>query len=296
MKKTQKNIKYNVLQAAWGYIFGGISIIGLLWFYIVPFLNSFIQTLISTDGGIHWKGIYAYKELFIHSTFCQAFTNTLLMIMICIPLLIVFTVMMTYCMNKLMDKKVRGTAFWFAVHLIPMILPSVVIAAIVKVFFSQYGIINSFLVNSRFTPVSWLGSGWAFWILCFIFLWKNVGYSMVVLLSGVQGIDKEQKEAAALEGANDRIIFYKITLPQLSVFVRFIVVMGLIGIFKLYRESYLILGDSPPDEAYMMQNFLNNNFASLNYERTIIASVLLVVLIGAMLLILFKLTGERHER
>lgn len=146
------------------------------------------------------------------------------------------------------------------------------------------------------SPVPWLDSGWAFFILAVIFLWKNTGYSMVVIYSGLQGIEKEQLEAAALDGADDRTTFIKVVLPQLSVFIRFVIVMGIMGIFKLYRESYLLMGDSPSDEAYMVQNFLNNNFASLNYDRTIIASVLLFIVVGGLLFVLFGLTGDRDEK
>ena len=247
-------------------------------------------------GSLRFQGFGAYRDLFLYSAFGLALRNTLLLILVGIPLLVVCAVLLTYFINRMTVKKVKGTSFWFAVHLLPMILPSVVIATVVKIVFSSYGTLNGFLVRHGMSPVPWLDSGWAFFILAVIFLWKNTGYSMVVIYSGLQGIEKEQLEAAALDGADDRTTFIKVVLPQLSVFIRFVIVMGIMGIFKLYRESYLLMGDSPSDEAYMVQNFLNNNFASLNYDRTIIASVLLFIVVGGLLFVLFGLTGDRDEK
>ncbi len=291
--------KRRAREAAAGYMFGALSIAGLFWFYIIPFLRSIFQTLFKTDlGRLRFQGLDAYRDLFLYSAFGLALRNTLLLILVGIPLLVLCAAMLTYFINRMTVKKVRGTSFWFAVHLLPMILPSVVIATVVKIVFSTYGTINGFLVRHGQSPVPWLDSGWAFLILAVIFLWKNTGYSMVVLYSGMQGIEKEQLEAAALDGANERTAFIKIVLPQLSVFIRFVIVMGIMGIFKLYRESYLLMGESPSDEAYMVQNFLNNNFASLNYDRTIIASVLLFLVVGTLLFLLFGMTGgkDRYEK
>lgn len=279
-----------------GYSFGFISIAGLFWIYIIPFVRSVIRTIIKIDeDGLTWNGARLYQNLFLRSTFGQTLKNTLLFALVGLPVLLVFTAAMTYFIDRLTEEHVKGTSFWFAVLLLPMILPSVVISTIVKIFFSPYGVINAFLDKIGAAPVSWMDSAWTFLILCVIFWWKNTGYSMVVLLSGVQNVEKEQREAAALDGAGSFTVFLKIILPQLSVFIRFIVIMGIMGIFKLYRESYLILGDTPPDEAYMIQNFLNNNFASLNFDRTIAASALLFLLIGSLLLLLFKITGKRAK-
>lgn len=287
--------RQNMRESIPGYLFSGISIAGLFLFYVIPLLKSFVQTVVEVDDGIQWKGTELYSNLLINSTFLQAFQNTLLMTVIAIPLLLLFSMCLTYCMNKMVERKTKGTYFWFAVHLIPMILPSAVIATIIKIFFAEYGLVNSLLTKMSLNPIPWLNSSWTFWILVLIFCWKNVGYSMVVLLGGMQGIEKEQKEAAALDGADEFKTFIHIVLPQLSVFFRFVIIMGIVGIFKLYRESYLLLGESPPDEAYMVQNFLNNNFASLNFDRTIAASVLLCLFIGIVLVLLFKLMGDRKN-
>lgn len=295
-KKTRVGRRRRIREATAGYAFGLLSIIGLLWFYVIPFLKSVLQTIFKVDeAGIHWNGVGAYRDLFLYSAFGLALRNTLLLILVGIPLLVLCAILLTYFMNQMTVKKVKGTSFWFAVHLLPMILPSVVIATVIKIIFSPYGILNGFLVRQGLSSVRWLDSWWSFLILGIIFLWKNTGYSMVVLFSGLQGIEKEQLEAAALDGADDKTAFFKIVLPQLSVFLRFVIVMGIMGIFKLYRESYLLMGDSPPDETYMVQNFLNNNFASLNYDRTIIASVLLFIVVGILLFLTFRLTG-REER
>ncbi len=282
--------------ALFGYLFVGLSMAGLLWFYVIPFLGSFFQVLVNVEDGFSWKGIKLYKDLMLYSTFGQAFQNTLLMLVVSIPILLIFTMILSFFMDKMMENKVKGSSFWYAVHLLPMILPSAVITSVIKIIFSDYGLLNSILTKCGFEMVPWLDSYWSFWILCFIFLWKNTGYSMVVLFSGMKGIEKQQREAASLDGASDIKIFFYIIIPQLWVFIRFIIVMGIIGVFKTYRESYLIFGDMPPDAVYMLQNFLNNNFTSLNFDRTIAASVLVCIFIGILLALLFRFMGGEHEK
>ncbi len=292
---SKKRMK--IKKAAAGYLFASVSIVGLMAFYIVPFLRSVVQTVIKTDReGVRWIGFRSYTELFLYSIFGEALGNTIKLALAGLPLLLFFAICLTYFMNRLAVKKSGGVSFWFAVHLLPMILPSVVVATVVKLFFEKYGVINGILVNLGKEPVDWLNSQWACVMLCAIFLWNNTGDSMVVVFGGISGIEKEQLEAAALDGANERYTFFRIILPQLGIFFRFVLIMGIIGIFKLYRESYLLLGDSPTDEAYLIQNFLNNNFVSLNYDRTVIASVFLFLLIGTVLFFLFWFSEERHER
>jgi multiple sugar transport system permease protein len=287
MKKTRSIVR--------GYGFGFLSFVGFMWFYLVPLLYGFFQTLIWPGGGIRWKGFKEYQDLLESGTFRLALGNTGIFVLIGIPVLLGLTILIAYLMDQLMNAKAKGISFWFAVHLLPMILPSVVIAKVLQIFFAQYGVVNGALVQAGLEPVRWLHSEWTFWILCVVFWWKNTGYSMVVLLSGLQNMEPSQKEAASLDGAGKLTIYFRIILPQMMPFIRFIIVMGVIGVFKLYRESYLLLGDSPGDEVYMVQNFLNNNFASLNYNRTLAASAVLFVLIGAVLILLFRFTERRRR-
>ncbi|MBQ7944155.1 MAG: sugar ABC transporter permease, partial [Lachnospiraceae bacterium] len=175
-----------------------------------------------------------------------------------------------------------------ALWLIPYIIPSVIVVQIIRLIFGKDGLL-------AFTKISFLDSEWAFYLLCFIFLWRNSGYIMVILLSGCSNIADEQREAAQLDGAGRKGVFWYIILPQLMPFIKFSVVMGVIGCFRLYRESYLLLGNQPCDEAYMLQNFLNNNFESWNFDRAVAASLILFVIMAIVWLILFARADREKE-
>jgi len=280
----------------YGWCFSSLCVLGLTCFYLLPFILGVVQTVVQYSPNVKWKGLRVYEALLRSSTFRLALKNTLSFMGVGLPLLLLFTIVLSYMMDKLMRQKVRGTSFWFAVHLLPMVLPSVMVTKVFDLLFAEFGVLNGLLVSWGEKPVKWLSSGWTFWLLCLIFWWKNTGYSMVVLFSGMQNVGKEQREAAALDGAGEVRIFWQIVLPQMLPFLRFILIMGVVGVFKLYKESYLLLGKDPCDEAYMLQNFLNNNFASLNFDRTMATSVVLFVMISIFLLAMFGLAGREDNQ
>lgn len=278
----------------YGLLFGFLGIFGFFFFYLFPLINGGISTLAEIENGIKLKGVHEYKALFVSDTFLLALRNTGLFILVAIPILLFIVIIFSYLMNTLIESHAKGISFWFAVQLIPMILPSVVIIKVIRIFFDTYGVINGILVNDHIT-VDFFENDSIVLILFLLYIWKNTGYSMVVLLSGLKHVEKEQKEAASLEGAGSLTIYFKIILPQLIPFLRFIIIMGVMGVFKLYRESYLLLGNAPCDEAYMIQNFLNNNFTSLNYDRAMAASIILFILLSMGIFVLFYLTGDKKR-
>ena len=202
----------------YGYLFSTISIVGLILFYLFPFISGVIHTVFQAVPEMEWKGLGIYIELIQSATFRQALCNTFCFIGIGLPILLFFTIVLSYMIDELVRKNVKGVSVWIALHLLPMILPSIIITKIIKLFFADFGVINGYLLRCNLEPVRWLSSGWTFWLLCLIFWWKNTGYSMVVLFSGMQNIEKEQREAASLEGAGEVRIYLQIVLPQLVSF------------------------------------------------------------------------------
>lgn len=146
-------------------------------------------------------------------------------------------------------------------HLLPMIMPSAVIAFLVKTVFA--------LNTSR-----------VFILLLLIYLWKNYGYCMVIVFSGIQRVKKEEFEAARLDGAGEITIFRKVVFPQIKSYLLFAVMMGIIGLFKIFRESYMLFGNYPPKSVYMLQNFMNNCFYTLNYNKLAAASAVVLAFLS----------------
>lgn len=272
-------------QTKYGWMFLGISVVGVLFFYILPLLYGGMKTFQSGIGFSWKKGIGVYEDVLHSQTFWLAMRNTGMFMLCCIPLLLIFAIILTYYMEY--DNSVRNRkAIWIAAWLVPYIIPSNVVVQVCRWLFGDNGVFG-------FTGIAFLKSSWTFVLLCVVFLWRNTGYIMVILLSGSSNISREQREAAALDGASRKRTFGSIILPQLISFLRFSVVMGVIGVFRLYRESYLLLGSQPCDEVYMLQNFLNNNFASWNFDRAVVASM---ILFFVMILFYALIFGRQSSR
>jgi len=125
-------------------------------------------------------------------------------------------------------------------------------------------------------------------VVVIVYLWKNIGYNMVLFLAGLQNIPIQYYEAADIDGANNWNKFANITLVYLIPTTFFIFVMSIINSFKVFRETYLISGAYPHDSIYMLQHYMNNMFASLDYQKLTSAAFIMAVFIYILVLLLFK--------
>ena len=135
---------------------------------------------------------------------------------------------------------------------------------------------------------NWLKSAYAQVPIVLLFLWKNLGYNMILFMSGLANIPRDQLEVARLESASEFQIFWLIKIRYLSSTIMFVTIMSLINSFKVFREVYLMAGDYPYDALYMLQHFMNNTFKSLDYQKLSAAAVLMaifmVIVIGSLFL------------
>jgi multiple sugar transport system permease protein len=279
---------YNVNGKKQGLLFVLLSLVGLMIFYILPFGMSIVSVY---DGNLQqYAG--TYLDLFQSKSFMLAMKNMALFFCISIPILFFLSLSAALAIDLLIKNKIKTASFLFAVNLIPLIVPSIISATVVRIFFEKYGVINGLFVRFGLTPVQWLSSSMAFWILLMLYLWKNYGYCMVVLCGGLQSIDESTLEVARLEGASKLTILFKIMLPQMRSYIYFAITMGMIGIFKVFRESHMLFNDYPHESIYMIQNFINNSFLSLNYNKVVAASVLLIIVFGVFVKLVFFSKGE----
>jgi multiple sugar transport system permease protein len=125
-----------------------------------------------------------------------------------------------------------------------------------------------------------------------LYLWKNIGYNIVLFLVGLNNIPKVYSEVYALEGASWRSIFRNVTLVYLSPTTFFVIIISIINSFKIFRESYLLTGRYPDDSLYMLQYYLNNVFAKLDYQKLSTAAILIFGFICVLILIFYGIERE----
>jgi multiple sugar transport system permease protein len=132
-------------------------------------------------------------------------------------------------------------------------------------------------------------------VITVIFIWKNIGYNMILFLAGLKSIPKDYYEAAHIDGAGKLQVFWNITFIYLLPTTFFVVVISLINTFKIFKVNYLLFGQYPHDKIYMIQHYLNNMFDKLEYTKLITASILFSIIIIVMMAVMMHVQGKLFE-
>ena len=264
-------------------------VLGCLVFYLAPFLLVLRFSFSAGSGkSIRLVGLENYQRILRNESFMLAFGNSLKFFAVGLPLIMVFAYLIALLMQKQADRhKLLKSVFLF-----PYIMPVAGTVLLVDLLFSEAGLLNSLLGALGLPAGDWLAGPSAFWVTIGLYLWKNAGYAVILLLAGLITIPTEQYESADLDGANTWQRFFYITTPQMWYSVFFALVFSVINGFKCFREIFLIGGQEPGDEIYMLQHFINNSFESMNYASLSVSSILLL----AVILIVFGLFYGFAER
>jgi multiple sugar transport system permease protein len=132
--------------------------------------------------------------------------------------------------------------------------------------------------------IDFINSSSAFHVLIFTYIWKNIGYVMILWIGGLSSISLSIYEAAKVDGAGAIRCFWYITLPGLKSTFFIIFILSLVNSFKVFREAYLISGAYPNESIYMLQHLFNNWFVDLDIQKmcagaTMMAVVFIVIVI-----------------
>ena len=145
---------------------------------------------------------------------------------------------------------------------------------------------SAWLVNIGGHGADWMNTDFAFWILVFSYIWKNLGYNIVLWLAGLSCISESIYEAARVDGASEWKCFTKITLPNLKTTLYTVSVLSLLNSFKVFREAYLVAGDYPDKSMYLLQHLFNNWFRELSFDKMAAASILMAIVIFILIMLL----------
>lgn len=273
-----------------GFFFLLPSLAGVMIFVLIPFLDAFRRSFFTAMSG-QFVGLQNYVNVFHTKAFRAAVSNTARFMGICIPALILLSLFVAVIINQ----SRRPTEIYKTTFLLPMAIPVASVVLLWKVLFHKYGLINAGLSSQGIAPIDFMNSDWAFWILIISYLWKNLGYDMILWLAGLANIPKSQYEAAQVDGANGLQCFLNITMPNMIPTLFTITVLSFLNSFKVFREAYLIGGDYPHPSMYLLQHLFNNWFADLDLDRLCAAAVLVAGVILFFILLLQKTWGGDQD-
>lgn len=269
------------MKRAWkGYLLIAPMLAGFLLFYVLPFGQVVWDSLSQGTGKSQlFVGLENYTRMFQNDMFLHAFGNTLRFLGIGLPVILV----LAYVLALFLKSQAQRFRLLRAVFLLPYVMPVAGTVLLVDLLFSKEGIVNRVLLALGLPLADWLQSPAAFWVMLLLYLWKSTGYAVVLLLSGLLTIPQEHYQVAQVEGASPLQTFRYVTAPQMWYALFLALVFSLINAFKCFREIFLVGGEHPHESVYMLQHFINNAFANLNYQRLSVASVLLFLVIALVL-------------
>lgn len=274
-KREQRSVTYFLIP----------SFVGLLTFYIVPFLVVIYYSFVDSPINREFVFLDNFIRLVKNSAFRRAVANTVRFSLTAVPLAVILPLLLAIVLEKNIPYKSNLRT----IFLMPMMVPVASIILIWQVVFHYNGVANEMLNALGIASIDWFKSEFSQVVVVLLFLWKNIGYNMILFMAALSNIPNDVIEVATLEGASRWQIFSRIKLRYLSSSILFVTLMSVINSFKVFREVYLLTGDYPYDSLYMLQHFMNNTFASLDYQKlssaAILMSIAMIVIIGAMFIV-----------
>ncbi|MTI65247.1 MAG: sugar ABC transporter permease [Firmicutes bacterium] len=267
------------------------SLIGLLVFYIIPFGGMIFYSFFDSPINGSFVGFKNYIELLNNKIYRQAVYNTVIFTGISVPLIIVISLILAILLNKKVYFKHKlRTSF-----VVPLVVPVASIILFFELFFDSNGFINYLISKLGLTTIDWMNSNWAMVVVIILYIWKNVGYNIILFLAGLQNIPKEYYEAADIDGAGVLDKFFNITIIYLIPTMFFVLIISIINSFKVFKELYLLAGDYPHQSIYMLQHFMNNMFRKLDYHKLVTSAILMAIVVYLLVFILFRLQRRIND-
>jgi multiple sugar transport system permease protein len=260
------------------------SVCGVTLFFVAPFAVVIYYALVNNPVQHEFVFLDNFVRVWENAAFRQAAGNTLKFSFIAVPLVVLLSLIFAFALDQAIPFKSQFRTLLLS----PMMVPIASIVLIWQVLFHYNGVVNEFLSFLGETKIDWFKSNYAQVVLILLFVWKNLGYNMILFMAAIGSIPKDLIEVARLESATDWQIFIHIKLRYLSSTILFVTILSLINSFKVFREVYLLTGDYPYDSMYMLQHFMNNTFRNLDYQKlsaaAIIMSLFMIVIIGILFL------------
>lgn len=219
------------------------ALIGTFIFIVIPIFCSFALSFTQWDllNEIRFVGLDNYRDIFAQKDFVQILVNTFVYAISTT----LFAVVIPLVIASILNTKIRGSETFKTIYFLPFITPAVVIAIVWAWIFDP----NIGAVNTLFRMhCTWLfDTRLAMPVLIFVSVWKLIGYNVVLFLTGFSTINRNVYEAAKIDGASEREVFFSITLPLLKPTTYFVILVTAISSFQVFDLIYVMTSGGPQD-------------------------------------------------
>ncbi|MGT2866072.1 carbohydrate ABC transporter permease [Streptococcus fryi] len=276
--------KKRLNEALWGWAMVAPTIIGLIVLNIIPIFQTLKMSFYkSGDFGRNdiFVGFENYVRLISDGQVWQATWNTLKYTLLVVPC----TVCLAMLLAVLLNSKIKGKHLYRTIFFLPMVAAPAAVTMVWKwLYNTDFGLINYVLGKVGIGPVNWIENpSIALYAIVLIGVWSTVGYSMILILAGLQEIPTDYYEAARIDGATPVEQFFKITLPLVSPTLFFVMITSIIQSMQVFDVIYMMEDIKSP--AYdktvsLVYLFYNNSFkySDKGYGSTIVMLLLVIIL------------------
>ncbi len=238
-------------KSAWLYLLPTLILLAV--FTVYPLFKTIFMAFCEKYNYIKdtWEsfGIDNFRVVLTGGKFVKYLKNTVIIVFISVPVSIILSLLIAVGLNSIK----KFTKIYQTIFFMPYVTNSIAIGMVFSVMFSQdNSIVNTLLNALNITPVNWMGGsssygGATYWsqmgVLLIYIVWHSLPFKILVLLSGLQGIDKQYYQAAQIDCATRGTILRKITMPLLSPQIAFLTTTSFIGAFKEYSSVIGLFGD-----------------------------------------------------
>ena len=284
--------------SAYLYLLPALVILGVFSFYPV------VRSLLMGFTTIHWRtfevsevGLHNFRWLMEDERFGLALRNTFTFVIGVVPASIIISLIIAVLLNS----KIKGAAIFRSIYFLPFVTSTIAIAMVWSwIYNTNNGILNYFLGLFGVDPIRWIEHpDYAMLSLIIMSVWSSLGFNIVILLAGLQTINKQLYLAAKVDGAPAWRRFFTVTIPMLSPSIFFVSVLGVINSFRVFGEVYALFAQGqnaipgPAGSALTVVYFIYERFYEMRqFGRAAAAAVVLFVIIFIFTILQF-LVGKK---
>ena len=291
---------------AWLYL--APAIVLLLVFTVWPIINTvrlaFLEgynALEAAWGATYDIGIGNFLAVFDYDEFTTCVVNTMVLTFLTVPISTILALLIAVALNSIKPLQKFLQTIFFLPYVTNSIAIGMVFAAMFNIVGSFYGTPNEIVVTAGIINnvieffggehINWINAGSSYWanmtVMVVYIVWNALPFKILVLLGGLQSINKQYYDAAKVDGTSRRRIFSRITVPLLSPMLAYVIITGFIGGFKEYTSIVGIFGEKmgPPDDAGRLNTMVGFIYDSLETNRQGLASAAALILFGIILVV-----------
>ncbi len=265
------------------FLLPGLSL--LLIFYVIPLFSGISYSVTDGSKANQFVGMSNYLSLWQNKMFQLGLKNTLELSVISAPLLWIVSFFLALLLQSISP---RG-GFFRSSALLPYLAPSSAMLLVWLILFDYGGPLNRIADALGGERILWLESAALRVPIILMFIWKNLGFCMVIFLAALQTVPQSLYEYATLEGGGFFVKAFRVALPHILPTAFLIFVLAWINAFKIFKEVYIIAGSYPDRSVYTLQHYMNNMFSRLDYQMVTASAYSFAMIVLVLFAVLFLL-------